>query len=78
MTAEASYHVNFDHYTVEFLRRAAVPAEHLYLADYGLKGNGHLMAIERNNADLAALIENWFSRHDVAVRAARQGGGTDM
>jgi hypothetical protein len=64
MTAEASYHVNFDHHTVDFLRRAGVPAEHLHLAEHGLSGNGHLMAIEQNNADLAALIESWLAPHD--------------
>lgn len=61
ITAEASYHAMYDHLTAEFLRDAGVPVEHIYLADVGIRGNGHLMAIEKNNQDIQNLIGTWLA-----------------
>jgi len=60
VTAEASSHAQYDHAVVEFLVQAGVPAEHLRLADLGIHGNGHLMMLERNSADVAAAIWRWL------------------
>lgn len=60
VTAEASYHATYDHLTTEFLRAAGVPVEHVYLADRGIRGNGHLMAIEANNQDIHKVIHQWL------------------
>ena len=61
ITAEASYHTTYDHRTVHFLRVAGVPVEHTFLADHGIRGNGHLMAVERNNDRIAELIADRLS-----------------
>lgn len=61
ITAEASYHAMYDHLTAEFLRDAGVPVEHVCLADVGIRGNGHLMAIEKNNQDIQNLIGTWLA-----------------
>lgn len=64
LTAEASYHATYDHLTVQFLQDAGVAVEHVYLADRGVFGNGHMMAIEKNNGEIADLINDWLSHRD--------------
>ena len=59
VTGEASYHATYDHLTVQFLRDAGVPVEHVYLAEKGIRGNGHCMAIEKNNEDIQRFVSNW-------------------
>ena len=56
ITGEASYHAGYDDYTVRFLRQAGVDATHIRLADEGIHGNGHMMMLEKNSAEIAALI----------------------
>lgn len=63
VTAEASYHAGYDHLTAEFLREAGVPVEHVYLADQGIRGNGHMMAIEKNNVEIQQYINRWLKKH---------------
>lgn len=56
ITAEASYHDTYDHLTVQFLRDAGVTVDHVRLGEHGIHGNGHLLALELNNGDIAELI----------------------
>ncbi|MCR0981106.1 alpha/beta hydrolase [Roseomonas populi] len=67
VTAEASWKAQQDHGTVDFLRQAGVPAEHIRLAEHGVHGNGHMMMIERNSDDVAALVADWIERSTAAV-----------
>lgn len=60
MTAEASYHAPFDYLTYEFLKQAGVDADYLYLPDVGIRGNGHMMMLEKNSDDVAAALQNWM------------------
>ncbi len=60
LTSEASYHAPYDHCTVNYLAAAGVPATHIRLAELGIRGNGHMMMLEKNNLDIAALIERWM------------------
>ncbi|KAL7960295.1 alpha/beta-hydrolase [Trichoderma compactum] len=62
VTAEASHHAGYDHLTAEFLRDAGVPIEHVYLADQGIRGNGHMMAIEKNNKGVQQYINKWLRK----------------
>lgn len=63
VTAEASWHAQCDWAIVEFLRQAGVDAGHLELAGLGIHGNGHLMMLERNNAEIAEAIVQWLAEH---------------
>ncbi len=62
VTAEASYHAAFDHCTVNYLRQAGVEADFIRLEDAGLRGNGHMMMIEKNSDEIAAMINDWLNR----------------
>lgn len=64
VTAEASYHDEYDHLTAEFLRSAGVAVEHLRLGDHGIHGNGHMMALELNNHAIADLIHSRLLDND--------------
>jgi len=30
------------------------------LADAGIKGNGHMLMLEKNNVEIAAVVEQWL------------------
>jgi pimeloyl-ACP methyl ester carboxylesterase len=67
VTAEASYHSVYDHCTVKYLSQAGVKVTAMPLADHGVHGNGHMVMIEKNNSEIAALLADWLS-HSVAER----------
>ncbi|EXJ74973.1 uncharacterized protein A1O5_01669 [Cladophialophora psammophila CBS 110553] len=69
VTAEASYHTSYDHLMADFLRDAGVPVEHVYLAERGIRGNGHLMAIEANNEEIQKFIGGWLVQAEEDLRA---------
>ena len=56
---EASYHAPYDHCTVAYLRQAGVEVEFVRLADRGITGNGHMLMIEKNNREIAAVVDAW-------------------
>jgi pimeloyl-ACP methyl ester carboxylesterase len=58
-TSEASYHAPYDHCTVAYLNQAGVKNTYIRLPDRGIKGNGHMMMLEKNNFAIAAAIEEW-------------------
>lgn len=62
LTSEASYHAAYDHCTVKYLEQAGVHATWIKLGDAGIHGNGHMMMIEKNNQDVAAVISRWLSK----------------
>jgi pimeloyl-ACP methyl ester carboxylesterase len=59
MTAEASYHQVYDHCTARYLAQAGVKTEHIRLQDKGIRGNGHMVMIEKNNLEIAHVVDEW-------------------
>jgi pimeloyl-ACP methyl ester carboxylesterase len=57
---EASYHAPYDHCTVNYLRQAGVKPTFVRLADQGIKGNGHMMMLEKNNMEIAEVAVKWL------------------
>lgn len=60
LTAEASYHQEYDCVTAAYLKQAGVPVDVVSLPDVGIRGNGHMMMLEKNNTDIAAYIDSWL------------------
>jgi pimeloyl-ACP methyl ester carboxylesterase len=60
VTAEASYHAVFDHLTVKFLQQAGVKPSFIRLEERGIRGNGHMLQLEKNNHEIAALMMDWL------------------
>jgi pimeloyl-ACP methyl ester carboxylesterase len=62
VTAEASYHAPYDHCTSLFLKQAGVEHDFVRLADVGIRGNGHMMMLEKNNLQIAAYFQQWLEK----------------
>jgi pimeloyl-ACP methyl ester carboxylesterase len=60
IASEASYHASYDHCTAQYLAQAGVKNTFIRLADRGIKGNGHMMMLEKNNQEIAALMAGWL------------------
>jgi pimeloyl-ACP methyl ester carboxylesterase len=63
LVGEASYHAVFDHCTVRWLQQAGVKTDFIRLEDKGLRGNGHMMMLEKNNLQIAELLDEWIRRN---------------
>jgi pimeloyl-ACP methyl ester carboxylesterase len=61
ITAEASIHTPYDHLTSYFLKQASAKHDFVRLEERGIRGNGHMMILEKNNLELASLICNWLN-----------------
>ena len=45
---------------VAYLREAGVEADELRLVDQGIRGNGHMMMVERNHVEVLGAITDWL------------------
>jgi len=57
---EASYHAPYEHCTVNYLRQAGVKAAWLDLGRAGIRGNGHMMMLEKNSDVIADAMADWL------------------
>ena len=71
VVGEASYHATYDHCTAAYLQQAGVPVEFLRLEDAGIRGNGHMMMLEKNSDVIAGVLLNWLEK-TLKTRAARK------
>jgi pimeloyl-ACP methyl ester carboxylesterase len=67
VSGEASLHAAYDHCTANWLTEAGVPATLIRLADQGVHGNGHMMMLEKNNAEVAGVIAQWLDRQRLSA-----------
>jgi pimeloyl-ACP methyl ester carboxylesterase len=63
VTGEASFRATYDHCTSKFLTQAGVKNTHLRLENAGVHGNGHMMMLEQNSADIAGAIADWLDKN---------------
>lgn len=61
LTAEASYHAGYDHCTVGYLRQGGVQTDFVRLQDWGLHGNGHMVMLELNSAEVGSRLGRWLA-----------------
>jgi pimeloyl-ACP methyl ester carboxylesterase len=62
LEGEASFYAGYNHCNVQYLEQAGVTVEFIKLKDLGIRGNGHMMMMEKNSADLARVIGDWFDK----------------
>jgi pimeloyl-ACP methyl ester carboxylesterase len=62
LVAEASYHATYDHVTAAYLAQAGVANDFVRLEDIGIRGNGHMMMLEKNSDEIAGVIERWLKK----------------
>jgi pimeloyl-ACP methyl ester carboxylesterase len=63
IAGEASYHQLYDHCTAKYLNQAGVKTEWLPLQKVGIRGNGHMVMIEKNNLQIAKVIDDWVKKN---------------
>jgi pimeloyl-ACP methyl ester carboxylesterase len=63
VSAECSGFEPSCHATAEFLRECGASVDELRLGELGIHGNGHAMMLEKNNAEVAAVITDWIAKH---------------
>ena len=63
VTSEASYHAPYDHCTSKYLTQASVKNSFVRLPEAGIRGNGHMMMLEKNNLQIAALLRGWIEKN---------------
>ncbi len=63
LTAEASYHAAYDHCTSKFLTQAGVAHTFTRLEHEGIRGNGHMMMLEKNSQRVAEYLDGWLRAH---------------
>jgi hypothetical protein len=57
---ERTYHHVDGHCTAKYLNQAGVKTEYIRLQDRGIFGNGHMVMLEKNNLQIAGLIDQWL------------------
>jgi hypothetical protein len=67
LAAEASFYAPYNHCTVGYLKQAGVDVSFVKLADIGLRGNGHMMMMERNSDAIAQVIIEWLDKNLAAA-----------
>lgn len=60
VVGEASYHAVYDHCTAQYLDQAGARNTFLRLEDQGIRGNGHMMMLEKNNLEIARRLQQWM------------------
>lgn len=61
VTAEASFRTPVDACTAAFLTQAGAKPDALPLAEAGIRGNGHMMMLERNSDSVADALIGWIT-----------------
>lgn len=61
VTSPTSSHFATDGSVVEFMRQAGCNVVWWKLANKAITGNGHLMFLERNSADISSLVGDWWA-----------------
>jgi pimeloyl-ACP methyl ester carboxylesterase len=63
IVSEASYHAPYDHCTSLYLNQAGVKHDFVRLPDVGIRGNAHMMMLEKNNLEIAGFIAGWAGKN---------------
>jgi len=62
VASEASFYAPYNHCTVDYLEQAGVHVDFVKLEEMGIRGNGHLMMLEKNSEDIAKVVGNWLDK----------------
>ena len=65
-SANATYHRVYDPCIPKFLKQAGVQVEFYRLEDVGIRGNSHVMMLEKNSDDIIKWIMAWMKKNTAA------------
>ncbi len=49
--------------TTQYLTQAGVTNTFVRLQDVSIRGNGHMMMLEKNNLEIAAFLQGWVEKN---------------
>jgi pimeloyl-ACP methyl ester carboxylesterase len=82
VTADASFASPGNPGGVAFLKQAGVQAEEMRLGALGIKGNGHMMMVEKNSRQVLQPIIEWITKNvtgsNTESPAPRRGSGDSL
>jgi pimeloyl-ACP methyl ester carboxylesterase len=82
VTADASFASPGNPGGVAFLKQAGVQAEELRLGGLGIKGNGHMMMVEKNSRQVLQPIIDWMTKNVTGSNSQspppRRGSGDSL
>ena len=62
LESESSFWVPYGYCYPKYLRQCGVKTDYIRLPDVGVRGNGHLVMLEKNNLQVAQVVESWISK----------------
>jgi pimeloyl-ACP methyl ester carboxylesterase len=71
VSADGTYHRVYDPCIPKFLKQAGVKAEFVRLEDVGIRGNSHMMMLEKNSDDVITFIAGWLRKNAYAAAGTR-------
>ena len=66
-SANATYHRVYDPCIPKFLKQAGVQVEFYRLEDVGIRGNSHVMMLEKNSDDIVKWVTAWMKKNTAAI-----------
>jgi pimeloyl-ACP methyl ester carboxylesterase len=63
LNGDGGYHRIYDHCLAKWLNQAGVKTEYVELETAGMSGNGHMMMLEKNSADIARYMGQWLAKN---------------
>jgi pimeloyl-ACP methyl ester carboxylesterase len=63
VSGEASYHRPYAYCVAKWLNQAGVKTTYVNLEDVGLRGNNHMMMLEKNSAGIAKYFQSWIEKN---------------
>jgi hypothetical protein len=66
-SANATYHRVYDPCIPKFLKQAGVQVEFYRMEDVGLRGNSHVMMLEKNSDEIIKWIAGWMKKNTAAA-----------
>ena len=65
LVGESSYHTQYDHLTSYVLRQAGVEHDYVPLETVGIRGNSHMMMLEKNSREIADWMLGWLRKKNL-------------
>lgn len=63
VTSESGYHAQYDYCIVRYLRQAGCSKTvHVELDKIGIRGNGHMMFLEKNSRQVQRVLHEWIQK----------------
>jgi pimeloyl-ACP methyl ester carboxylesterase len=69
LNGEGGYHRVYDHCLAKWLNQAGVKTDYVEMEKVGLPGNGHMMMLEKNSAEIAKYMGSWLSKNANGAKA---------